>query len=169
MREPAFLAYVRFVERRLAPVAISAIGIYYTFVQTQSLDKDTTLITNAAFVISITLASVTFGYTRALESSVAIRNEVVEAGERFFQAAIFFISGTILKYPAVAVYSNPRSDGLKVIAGILAGASVIMFIRAVIFVAMAVNQITAILWQRRRNTFWGLWKDEEDATKGRDA
>jgi hypothetical protein len=65
--------------------------------------KDTTNLTNYGFAIFIGLASVCFGWSRALDSATERKfiDKVIHAGERFILVAILFLFASIVKYCSI--------------------------------------------------------------------
>ena len=60
--------------------------------------RDTKQISNAAFAVSLALASVAFSYGRALKENSPIRSEVIFAGESLIGGAFMFLIASIVKH-----------------------------------------------------------------------
>lgn len=139
----------------------SGVGVYFTFAQLAKLTKDTTLITNAAFAMTASLAALCFSYARAIEGAPDIRPRVVHAGERFFHAAALLITASLIKYVAVALVGLESSRFaqtavLLAVAQLLGFVALLLFVRALVFADTGVSEVTNILWDRPRKRLWEI-------------
>jgi hypothetical protein len=87
-------------------VLILVIGSLYVTLLLARYDKDTTHITNGAFAITASLASLCFSCSRALNAGDEDRDRFTYAGERLLHASILLITASILKYAVLAVWST---------------------------------------------------------------
>jgi hypothetical protein len=146
-------------ERRAARIIFSVVGLYFTYAQLANLSKDTTLITNAAFAMTASLAALCFSYARALDGAADIRSRVVHAGERFFHAAVLLITASLIKYLALALVKFESTRFWQVVifltaARLLGFLALLLFVRALMFADTGISQITNILWDRPRKRLW---------------
>lgn len=107
------------------------IGLYWTIFLFSNLKEDTTIITNAAFAITATLAALSFSCARAITDSEKISDEVTYSGERFFHSAIILLTASLLKYSYLSAQSSEFVNTSGIAWAILS--SVIGFIVGVLF------------------------------------
>jgi predicted membrane channel-forming protein YqfA (hemolysin III family) len=81
-------------------------GILFVVLLLQNYKNDTTHITNAAFAITASLASLCFSCSRALSAEDKDRDRFTYSGERFMHASILLITASILKYALLALQST---------------------------------------------------------------
>src|SRR5207245_6509482 len=81
---------------------LSFLGIYFV-VTSMFLDpkKDTTSLSNSAFLILGLLANLAFSYARTMDAGQPGRKKAIKAGEDFFLAAVIFAVASLLKYTFV--------------------------------------------------------------------
>lgn len=146
-------AVLTWLEKRGCLIALTAVGIYFTIAQLWNLDQDTTAITNTAFAICASLASVSFGYARALNADDKSRESIVHAGERLFHAALLLLVASLIKYAALSALASDAatataslSQGLRLLGFI----SALLFIRSLFFALTGIQQLTTLLWSRPR-------------------
>lgn len=88
--------------------ALAVVGLVFAHRMLISLSADTTPITNAAFAMALALASVTFGWARALNNEEPVRPGVLFAGEHLIFAAVLLITASALKYAALSLGAATR-------------------------------------------------------------
>ncbi len=144
-------AILTWLETRGCLIALTAVGIYFTIAQLWNLDQDTTAITNTAFAICASLASVSFGYARALNADDKSREAIVHAGERLFHAALLLLVASLIKYAALrALASDAATASLSQGLRLLGFISALLFIRSLFFALTGIQQLTILLWSRPR-------------------
>lgn len=123
------------------PVSIAAlIGLYFTFTLLINPAKETISITNYAFAIVITLASVSFGYARCLDSAEQ-KNQMQYCGERFLHSALLFLVASIVKYFLLQDQVRTASRDLWGIGAIISFTSILP---GFLFLGSLVNSIAAL-------------------------
>ena len=129
---------------------VLVVGLYYNLVLFDNLDKDTTQITNAAFALVISIASVSFGFSRALSSDDQDRDRVVFAGERFFHAAIALLAASILKYATLSLNQAIGTTAWYVyLVSFVVGLSIpVLFASSLLSVHTGLRILNRILWNR---------------------
>ena len=90
-----------------APVfLLGLIGYLYAFWLIINYEKDTTTITNTAFAIMATLASLSFSFARVIESD-ELKDRLMFAGERFLHGGILVLVASLLKYLVITFLNWP--------------------------------------------------------------
>jgi drug/metabolite transporter (DMT)-like permease len=97
------LGFVFFYIIRIGPPLIAFfIGVIYVGIVLVNFNKDTTPITNAAFVIVSVLSGLSFAMASAVTDK-KVKDRFVYCGERFFHSAILLILASVLKYAALVI------------------------------------------------------------------
>ena len=86
-------------------VLVFLIGVIFVVVLLQNYNNDTTRITNAAFAITASLASICFACARSLNSDDQDRDKFTYSGERFMHASILLITASLIKYAIISLRS----------------------------------------------------------------
>jgi hypothetical protein len=147
----ASLAASRFVllAGLLSTLAVASVFVYHL---ASSIRRDTTPVTNGAFLITATLAALSFAWAQALVADDKDRPRVVFAGERFLHASVLLVIASILKYAALALASYQQPDIAQPVlraAGDLFGVlAAPLFLFAIGNAFAAVLTVYRILWPR---------------------
>ena len=77
--------------------------MFYTWYLLKRLPEDTTAITNTAFAICASLASVSFGCARATKISKDLARDLTESGIECFYAGLLLLIASLLKYTLLSL------------------------------------------------------------------
>lgn len=140
--------------------SVFVVGVFYTIVLFRNLKTDTTVITNSAFAIAATLASLSFSYARAVGNSDEDRETIVYAAERFFNAAIFLLTASLLKYFLIHFASHIETKWALTLAkfftSLLAVIVPPLFTYALFDSLVGLKRVFYVLWNRtHRLPGWG--------------
>jgi len=135
-----------------APGVIALIiGITYGYQVFINLKKDTTAITNTAFVILATLAALSFTFSRAVRKHDEIEDRLLYSGERFLHSALFNLQASLIKYIVLIIRPPNIAAGnlLEIIIvdflGFIVG---MIFIQAIYAAHTGIIVLNKILWKR---------------------
>ena len=146
-----------------APVAVVGIlGCVYGVLLVIRFNEDTTAITNAAFVVMATFATLSFSFARVIESET-LKDRVMYAGERLLHGALLVLVTSVLKYFIFLLYKIPTFAGLPILKLVvsftfsLTGASI--FLIGVIFAHTGLRILNDVLLLRfaRYKDWYNLW------------
>jgi hypothetical protein len=142
-----------------APVFISAIiGFAYCYMVLINIKSDTTKITNAAFIILATMATLSFAFSRAISKTSKLAEKILYSGERFFHAAIHTLVASIIKYIILIIepINSPAGNGFEYAVTLLLGiAAFLSFLYAILSAHTGLIILNKILWKRiSRDTEW---------------
>lgn len=157
-----WLKFSRFVSLLVAKgsvVLVFFIGVLYVVSLSQNYRNDTTQVTNAAFAITATLASLCFACARSLENDDKDRDRFTYSGERFLHASILLITASLLKYALLSMRSQQLGQTLSLIInvatmplGICVSA---LFMFALLDAHAGLKICSEILWNRtQRHSDW---------------
>lgn len=123
------------------PISAAAlIGLYFTFALLINPTKETISITNYAFAIVVSLASVSFGYARCLDSKEQ-KNKMRYCGERFLHSALLFLVASVVKY--FLLQDQVRAAAYK-LWGIGAAINFASLLPGFLFLASLLSSIAAL-------------------------
>ena len=133
------------------PIIAFLVGIIYACVVLANFYKDTTSITNAAFVIVSVLATLSFRMATGVPDE-KVKDRFLYSGERFFHAAILLILASVLKYAALSIANISFFETRQVLCqiatiplGILVQAC---FMYAVMDAHTGIRIANILLWSR---------------------
>ncbi len=133
-------------------VLLLIIGVFYVVLLLARYDKDTTNVTNGAFVITATLAALCFSCSSALNANDKDKGRFTYAGERLMHASILLITASIIKYGALAVQSTGFAQAHSRLVPLLImplGLSVTpLFIFALLSAHIGLQVCGDLLWPR---------------------
>jgi hypothetical protein len=153
---------VWFIFYRIPTAAAEFVGVAFATVVLRDYAKDTTTISNAAFVVVAALATLSFGCARAIADQDADRERFLFAGECMFEGAVLLMVASFLKYAILQFQASPLSSGavwswFGPCAGFVVG---VLFFRAVFRAGPGLRMITDVLCERSgRHPLWGSWLD----------
>jgi len=140
----------------------------FVFIQISIVNPsyDTTPITNIAFAILAGISSVAFSWARAIEQDdKRLVRSIVYAGEISFQSAIFFLLASGFKYFSFkSVEQLGKETPFVIIRLIMLGASIILFVVAILNFLIALSDLLFVLRKRMKlgnnlPTDFDSWKD----------
>jgi len=151
-----------FLTEKLPVLLALFISVGFSLFVLANYSRDTTTITNTAFVVMATLAAMAFSYSRSLNAKI-LRDRMLYVGERLFHSSILMIIASLLKYLlllAAQIEGVKANEFLSSYIVVPLGSLVVIF-----FFYAALNAHTAIriandeLWKRmRRHKDWNhLW------------
>jgi hypothetical protein len=147
-----FFKVFQFIFRRFIVLLVGAIGYYYNFVLFTDLTKDTTSITNTAFVIMASISSLSFSCARAIEGPPAHKDRFAYVGERFFHSSVMVLCASIIKYAFISLKSGnlPIWAGyfIKPIDVILGGIVAFIFFWSITSIHGGLIVLNKLLWSR---------------------
>lgn len=149
-----FSIYIWLV-RRIPVAAIYFIGLFYSLTVLINLTKDTTGIINVAVAVTASLAGLCFAMSASVSFQDIKKDRINYAGERFFHAAIFLVTASVLKYSALSIRNYELLEGREVLAVLLTTPInflvVPLFFYAVFNGHSGVRVMNDILWERMHN------------------
>lgn len=152
---------IRFVYK--APVVlIGFVGYCYAMILIVNYEKDTTNITNVAFVIMATLSALAFTFAQAMDQA-DIKDRLVFSGERLLHGALLVLIGSILKYFIVAFVNYQlisKYEYLVIVTKFTIGMLVgIIFTNGVLFAHTGLRILNDLLLLRfTRHKYWDdIW------------
>ena len=132
------------VVRYLAPTVVIVIGFIFVGAMVFNMEKDTTNISNAGFVIAATLAALSFSYSRALVAAWD-KAGALSAGEAFLLSSLCLVMASILKYGALALNEHAF---LSAFGFVMTWISIVTFMMALIAAADGADIVSTVLWKR---------------------
>ena len=133
------------------PLIAGFIGIIYVANVLYNFNKDTTSITNAAFVIVSVLAALSLRVASVVFDE-KLKDRFLYCGERFFHAAIFLILASILKYATLSIghiaFFETRQLMLQIVTMPLSMLAQICFMYAVLDTHTGIRIANKQLWLR---------------------
>lgn len=137
---------------RFPEVLVLFVLIYYSYTILADLSSDTTIISNAAFVICATIAALAFGFAQVIDKNDDSRERVIYSGERFFHASIFLILASIIKYAVIKVFPPALNESFEVWQNVLRYGfgffSLMLFTQATLVAHTGIKVLNEILIRR---------------------
>ena len=137
---------------RAQEVLVLGVFVYFAYFVLVDLERDTTLITNAAFGITATFSALCFSFARAIHDNKKLSTRIVYAGERCFHAALFLAVASVIKWAAQDIVSEENFESmmwlhssLRIGVTILIG---IYFSWAALFVHTSIRVLNVVLLGR---------------------
>ncbi len=137
---------------RTPELLVLLVFIYFAYYVLVDLNRDTLLLTNSAFAICATLASISFSFSRAITEDNALSDRINFAGERFLHCALFLIIASVIKWATQIIFlSNSFTNvswfyiSINSVLRILIG---ILFSQAAMFLHTAIKTLNPILLRR---------------------
>jgi hypothetical protein len=157
-----FFKAIYFIFTRFFVLLVGAIGYYYNYTLFTSLTKDTTSITNGAFVIMASISSLSFSCARAIEGPPEHKDRFAYAGERFFHSSIMVLCASIIKYTLLSIKSsnlpqlaNYFIKPIDYVFGIIIG---VLFFYSITSIHGGLIILNKLLWSRlNRYPEWDQW------------
>lgn len=135
-------------------ILLLAIGVYYTITLFRGYDRDTTNITNAAFVISASLSALCFTYLSSItKDNQDEQKRIRYSGESFFRTSLYLIIASLIKYPLYELNSknlgNVGNTVIDIVSYPISFFTAILFLWAILEAHGAIRVIFYILEKRR--------------------
>ncbi len=92
-----------FIITKLPMVIILFIGLFYTRYLFINVSEDTTIITNIAFGIVVSLSALSFSCSRAILDSKKDKELFQFAGEKLFHSGLMLITASKMKYTLLEI------------------------------------------------------------------
>lgn len=128
------------------------IACFYTIHVFVDYDKDTSAISNLAFVIAAALSGLCFAFSSSLEPTDDAKDRLRYAGERFFHAALLLLTASILKYTMLTIRGHEVFMDHPVVTRIVevpfGGFTGILFFWATMTAHTGLRIANDILWHR---------------------
>lgn len=149
---------LKFIVYQLPVFLAMLVGFFYMFIIFMNYEKDTTIITNAAFAITATFAALSFSLAGVVETD-KLKERFTFAGERAFHAATSLIVASILKYALLTAKdiefiktTEWANSTISIFFGIMVG---FMFFYSLMHFHTALRITNDLLWERQANqTDW---------------
>jgi len=141
-----------FIITKLPIYVLWLVGLYFVVRFLNDLSQDTTGVTNSAFAILASFSALCFTASRSIENEKEVKNSYEYAGERFFHAAILFITASVIKYGILSVKPLLISYlGLitsTIIVSVMNISVPLLFSYALNFSHIGLSVINKLLWLR---------------------
>ncbi len=136
----------------LPPSLTLIVGLYFSIHLFQNFSKDTTAITNGAFLMLGSLSGLALSCAKAVDTPLRDKNEFVLAGERLLHAAVVTLIASILKYAVLTMQDwwdiFGREWLLHTISFVFSSLSAMSFTFALVDAHKGVSTLNKILLNR---------------------
>lgn len=137
---------------RTPELIVLLVFIYFAYYVLVDLNRDTLLLTNTAFAICATLASISFSFSRAVAEDNTLSDRISFAGERFLHCALLLIIASVIKWATQTIFSSDLITkvswfyvSINWVLRILIG---VLFSQAAMFLHTALKTLNPILLRR---------------------
>ncbi len=137
---------------RTPEILVYFVFVYFAYFVLVDFKRDTLLLTNSAFAIIASFASLSFSFSRALANDKELSDRINFAGERFLHASLFLIIASVIKWTAqnvVLIEGISRYNWLtSIIIWSITLITGILFFWAASFTHAALKTLNPILLKR---------------------
>ena len=159
LKESIF-SMLHFIYFKISALVTFSVGLYFTIIMFVNFRKDTTILSNGAFIILALLASLCFSCARCFERDINIKDKFTSGGEKCFHGAIMLLLASVLKYALISINTSTTYLVIKhILDYIIGGLASLLFLWAMISAHTGVLSINNLLG---RQFLTELQSDEPD-------